>query len=229
MLGTVAITFAYVSFESLLDNARSLIDIHGRLGKGRGRRHGEMALNRGAVVLAIAAWQTFVEQLARTILEILEAESGRDPKYRLIRAEVLRYIGRFNTPDSRNSVQLLASTGFNPKPYWRFAVRWPIAHLRSGRVQHRLKAYDPEEACDELDAWLQVRHRIAHGGVFDRPMFQALLSGTARGMPSLQRKDAERCVAFIQQLASVTESAAVAEFSSGVGTSSGTEGQASAP
>ena len=52
--------------ESRLKDARGLIGFHSDLtGDERGRRYEVDALNRGAVVLAVAAWDAFVEDLAR--------------------------------------------------------------------------------------------------------------------------------------------------------------------
>lgn len=49
-----------------LADARRLIEIHGELtGEERGRRHNYDALNRSAVMLSVAAWENFCEDLAR--------------------------------------------------------------------------------------------------------------------------------------------------------------------
>jgi hypothetical protein len=48
-----------------LADARQLIDIHTTLtGNARGRRYDVDALNRGAVILSIAGWEAFVQDLA---------------------------------------------------------------------------------------------------------------------------------------------------------------------
>ena len=55
-------------FRAALKPGWDLVEIHKRLSDGPGRRETELSLNRGVVVFAVAAWQTFVEQLALAIV-----------------------------------------------------------------------------------------------------------------------------------------------------------------
>lgn len=78
----------------------------------------------------------------------------------------------------------------------------------------KTKAFTSTQASFELDAWLQVRHKIAHGQPFD-PTNQHLLSvlsGKSKSGLTLWRADAERCIAFVDALATATSSAAHAQF-----------------
>jgi hypothetical protein len=63
-------------FESAMQDARNLVEIHRRLNpqNKRGRRSLEAALNRSVVVLAVAAWQAQVEEIAARLLESLRPD-----------------------------------------------------------------------------------------------------------------------------------------------------------
>lgn len=207
----LAISQSYVGFEDLLKNAKDLVEIHNRLGGRPGRRFGEMSLNRAVVILTVAAWQAYVEDLARAALGIL-APTPQTLLYQLIRADTLNAIRRFNTPNSRNTIDLLIRTGFDPSVLWAFLTRWPWARLTTGEIFYQQKTWTSAQAIEELDIWLQVRHRIAHGRDLDDPGIRRILSGTASGKPSLRKVDAERCIAFMEALAKATDKAANLAF-----------------
>jgi hypothetical protein len=54
---------AFAEFDRAMVNPRNLVEIHKALNKGPGLRVREMSLNRGIVVLTVAAWQAFLEDL----------------------------------------------------------------------------------------------------------------------------------------------------------------------
>ena len=178
-----------------------------------GRRREEMALNRGAVVLAVAAWQTFVEETARGALETIGAGAS-SPLFNLVKADTLSGIGRFNTPNSRNSLDLFLRVGFEPSLRWGVSIRWVLGRYGTGRTVERKKTFTPAEARFELDAWLQVRHLIAHGRTFEATdgHLKSVLSGKAKSGLTLWRADAERCIAFLEALAVATAAEASAQF-----------------
>jgi len=206
-----AISQCLLDFSDLLKNAKDLVEIHNRLGGKPGRRFGEMSLNRAVVILSVAAWQAYVEDLTQAALVLL-APTPQTGLYQLIRADTLNGIRRFNTPNSRNTVDLLARTGFDPSAVWTFSAQWAWARLSSGETYYQQMTWTPSDATEELDTWLQVRHRIAHGRDLDDPRIRRLLSGTASGKPSLRKVDAERCIAFMEGLATATDTAANAAF-----------------
>jgi hypothetical protein len=204
---------ALVTFERLIENAVDLIEISAERRSGRGRRREEMSLNRGAVILAVAAWQTFVEETTRGIVDTL-AVGATSPLHKLIKADAFSAIGRFNTPNSVNSLDLFARVGFDPAPTWGVTFRWVWARLGSGGPITKSLSPTPAQARFELDAWLQVRHRIAHGRVFeatDRHL-EFVLSGTSRAGLTLWRSDSERCIAFMRAIAEATSAEAALQF-----------------
>ena len=63
---------AKLAFSQLMASVEELIDIHGRLQEGQGRRHRQEALHRAGVVLIVAAWQAYIEKLCDETLEWIE-------------------------------------------------------------------------------------------------------------------------------------------------------------
>jgi len=208
------VTQALLKFGELLGSAESMVDLGVERRRDPGRRREEMPLNRGAVVMAVAAWQMFAEETTKAILNKLDTTTPRSPLFNLIRADTLAAIGRFNTPDSRNSLDLFTRVGFDPSHAWAVAIRWPVAHPSAGAVPHKTLAFTSSEAKFELDAWLQVRHRIAHGRAFEGSdaHLKSVLSGKSKSGLTLWRADAERCIAFIRALAGATSSEAAVQF-----------------
>lgn len=66
--------------KELLSNVvetASLLDIHAEIsGKGAGRRHGVEVLNKSAIVLVVACWEAYVEDLAKSSLQFMIAEAS---------------------------------------------------------------------------------------------------------------------------------------------------------
>jgi hypothetical protein len=184
-------------FLAAMRDPNNLIDIHKERNPQRGRRYREPTLNRAVVVLTVAAWQAYVEDLPEAILRTLEPAKG-DPGeglWQLIRAATRSTTGRLNTPNAENTRVVLRNVGFDPRPGWTW---------RRGS-----KLVAPPDAAKLVDEWLSVRHKIAHGA--DLPDV-SVLSRTAKGVPTLTRKDAEKCMAFFSQIVDLTTTLANVEF-----------------
>ena len=178
----------HTDFEAALADPRNISEIHRDLRQGPGRRIREVALNRAMVVLTVAAWQAFLQDAARVASEILKPEQG-EPQggYRVLRALLLQNINTFSTPNAENTRDLLLHVGFDPWPAWHW-VEGPV-HL------------DPDHVRTRLNAWLRVRHAIAHGDDLpDVPM----LAHSARGGRSLRLANAEACLHFFERLERTT-------------------------
>ena len=150
---------ALASFTSQLGLVDQLISIHGKLQTGRGRRHEQDALHRAGVVLIVAAWQAYIEKVVSEALDLINVDM-RNPlaaaptwaihTYQLRRAAILNAVKKFNTPDDVKVRDLLQdSFGFSPWPSWCW---------RQGRRQ-----WNENEVRRRTNAWLLVRHSIAHG------------------------------------------------------------------
>jgi hypothetical protein len=205
---SLATQLAKTRFEATLKPARDLIAIHKDLSTAAGRRERELSLNRGAVVFAVAAWQAFVEQLTQGILNGFAPPPG-DPctgTYVLRKSYLEGQIRNLNTPDTRKTMALWRLIAFDPFSAWTFSFDWEKQRSvrRGGSIAD--SATLTVGGCKaELDGWLQVRHKIAHGDVFPAiPSVTAFVTGSRAGVPRLQRRDADRCVSFFSALVTAT-------------------------
>jgi hypothetical protein len=150
-------------FEGLMASVDQLIAIHAKLQSGRGRRHRQDAIHRAGVVLTVAAWQAYVEKVAIEALGKVERQIGFDENgaptpvwirasFKFRKPAVTKSVGDLNTPNSQNVWRIFDwSFGFDPRPFWV----WD-----SPRRQ-----WDTRVFSDRTDAWLRIRHSIAHGNV----------------------------------------------------------------
>lgn len=187
-----------VVMRRALGDPHQLIEIHRQLKEGTGRRTLELSLNRSVIVLSVAAWQAYIEEVARALLASLGTPIALTQEGRTLSAlwqarneELDRSIHNYNSPNTENTVRLLASLGFNPKPHWTWGVG-------GGSVT-------PGQAGQRLNHWVKVRHAIAHGSALpDVPVLSKTKSGR-----TVQLRDAETCLEFLQRLARHTQDAAV--------------------
>lgn len=193
--------------RSLVD-AENLLKIHEALGTGRGRRIEEVSLNRATVVLAIAAWQAFVERLVEILLRMLEpkrqwydGEPNRllaaTTDFHRLKGRVTDQLGRFSTPNAENTRNLLKTLGYDPRPNWRF---------RAGNTQ-----YTPEDASATLGHWIRVRNHVAHGNP-ELPEVPVISRTVVKGTPTIHKADAKRCIRFVQELGRATETDAASRL-----------------
>jgi hypothetical protein len=63
---------SFGEFEGLLGSVDQLTIIHRKLQQGRGRRHEQDAIHRAGVVLAVAAWQAYVEKVLNEGLQYIQ-------------------------------------------------------------------------------------------------------------------------------------------------------------
>ena len=170
------------TLEPLLQDAAEINKAHSNLRTGlRGRQWGLGGLNRSAIVLAVSAWEAYVEDLAIECVELIrpvqQPAVGQPWPLRAwpaINAATRTLIGRFNTPNSRNVISLLATA----------------IGLTDVTIGWHYRACSRTRAVALLDALLDVRHEIAHG-VNPRP---AVHNGYARWAPM-----------FVQRIAECTE------------------------
>jgi hypothetical protein len=190
---------ARAEFGAAMKDAHNVVFLSAAEQLGRGRRHRAPSLNRAAIVLTAAAWQAFVEDMTTAILSALAVRQGQQgyALYNLIKAATKSAVGRFNTPNARNTLALFDNVGFDPLPMWTFSIGTPP------------RAHGAQDVSDELDGWLTVRHKIAHG---DQLPANNLVTGRTQLGPSIHRKDAERCIVFFEALVRVTADAAARQF-----------------
>jgi hypothetical protein len=159
----------------------------------------DLALNRPVVVLAVAAWQAWVETYISGALGDLyhdpPARAQGDATFRQLletsRALVQlaeREVGRFSTPDASQVCRLFSLVGDNPRARWSFS--------------EGAGAGDAGVVARHLDEWVRVRHAIAHGHKHLPPV--SVLGRTKGGHGSLTHRHARQCLAFFRTLVDAT-------------------------
>lgn len=192
---------SYEAFLKQLKSVDQLIEIHGKLQTGKGRRHQQDAIHRAGVVMVVAAWQAYIEKIIPEVLDAIEAgindQTAVPPaphwahlSFKLRRAAIETQIRRFNTPNADNTRKLLQDAiGFDPWPSWTW--------------RHPRRNWDEKATRDRTDDWVRVRHTIAHGT--DLPNFQFLQGNN--GAPRLTLKLLKECLKHFKHVASKTDDA----------------------
>lgn len=185
-------------FIEAMADSENLIAIHRELNQGPGRRTREMSLNRAIVVLSVAAWQAYVQDLTAEALRAFDVPAGQHGRavFLAVRADVKNAAHNFSTPNADNTRNLLLRLGFDPWSAWTWQEG--PQHVSANRARER------------MDQWLRVRHAIAHGHdeLPDVPVLPALPSGHR----TLRRDTAEACMNFFTRVVHVTTACAASEF-----------------
>jgi hypothetical protein len=187
-------------FSDQLELVNQLINVHGQVQQGRGRRHQQDAIHRAGVVMTVAAWQAYLEKIAIECIDVIEdalvnpEDENTPPDWaKLIlqtrKTAARQEVGRFNTPNSQNARSLLRSiTGFDP---------WPIWEWRQGPRQ-----WNGHVTRVRTDAWVRVRHTIAHG--YGLPADLDFLLGQ-NGQPRLTLNLLQECVKHFRHLVRLSD------------------------
>ncbi|MGI5861297.1 MAG: HEPN domain-containing protein [Myxococcales bacterium] len=156
----------------LLSDVADLVGAHqtGKTGN-KGRQWHLSGVNRAIVVMAVSAWEAYVEHVVVEAVDAMKPSTAPMGPWPSLKASVSAAKGRFNTPNSQNV------RGF---------VRDSIG-LDDVTKAWSWQATKPAAAVQRLDATLKLRHQIAHG-VHPRPVVQ---HSTAKGLPVLVQKLAD--------------------------------------
>lgn len=209
-LPAVTFTEAAHNYRVGIAHAHNLVIVHRQSGgDGRGKRFREVSLNRAIVLMAMASWQSVIQDLVYATFAHLPA--AQDQK-RI--NKVVTEVTKFSTPDQAKTRRLLTENlGFDPMPSWTWS-----SHGGQGRG---LVVVTPEDASTKLNAWLRIRHAVAHGGSdlfasFTQPIeieqldkstesvlgSEKLISRSARfgGSATLTLTDARQCLTFVNNM-----------------------------
>jgi hypothetical protein len=186
-------------FATAMKDPHNLVWLHKNSQKGQGRRHRQPTLSRAVIVLTAAAWQAYIYDATRAALSHLAIPHGQQGHtlFQNVKANVERGLNRFNTPNAKNVVDLLLEVGFDANPHWTFKIGSPLRTYNVARVRK------------EIDGWLEIRHKLAHGASLPS---SALISGSTKDGPSLHRADAERCIEFFEAVVQATDGALHQQF-----------------
>jgi hypothetical protein len=196
---TQKILEARAALDRAMEHPNNLVLCHAQLAQGPGRRWKEISLNHAAVFLTVSAWQTYVEETANAVLDALRPQPPGSPlltaSFSLVTAQHKLAISNFNTPNASNTKKLFGGLGFEPRPSWTWRERGLMRTTESVE--------------GEINSWLDVRHKIAHGDELPKT---SVVTGLANGVPRLRLADAKRCRRFFLRLADVTTADAHTKF-----------------
>ena len=179
---------AIIRLHERLTDARRLIEIHEECtGLNPGRRAGYDALNRSTVILAIAAWEGFIEDLLKSAVEhIAKRADGPSALPVNVRDALIAHQyekhgwGRLGKT-TKDSIWALTGRGWR-LVYIQYAKE-RITALHTPNYENVRKLYSStigltdfaadwgarrwtaQDYMDRLDKLLVLRHRIAHGQI----------------------------------------------------------------
>jgi hypothetical protein len=193
------------NFTSMIGHVDQLVTIHAKLQQGPGRRHEQDAIHRAGVVMIVAAWEAYVEQVLLEALEVIEQDAGIGPAgtssagvprwvphaFGLRKTELANLVKRFNTPNAKNVRDLLLEgLSFNPWRHWS----WSAPRRQWGEQEMRA----------EVDGWLDVRHSVAHGAALPVD-FATIMDRNGRARLTLPLL--KQCKAFFAHTVAQTDAA----------------------
>ena len=179
-----------------LKDARRLVEIHEECtGRKRGRRHGYDALNRSAVVLSVAAWEGFIEDLFVDAVEFI-AKHVKGPKkipenVRVAMIAHLYQVGGWSSLNSTTSRAIWSLTGTGWRQQFQEyglskikAINTPsfknlkkvsnsVIGLHDPASNWRAHRWSPAVYRSKLEDILELRHKIAHGALGNRTVGKA--------------------------------------------------------
>jgi hypothetical protein len=197
-------------FDGLMAFVDQLVAIHGRLQQGKGRRHSQDALHRAGVVLTVAAWESYIESVVLEALNVIESEAfdthavlppppvspWARHAFFLYRTQIETKVKRFHTPDATGVRDLLQeSLACNIWPSWHWTAR--------------RRHWNSEEMRKRLNAWLRIRHAVAHGSPLPSDIEWI---ESARGDPRLTLSLLRECKAFFSRVVNQTDGAVAAHL-----------------
>lgn len=184
-------------FGDVLKHTQNLMRVHLDSRQGKGRRWAETSLNHAAIALTVAAWQAYVEALVEGILDGLRPPHGPlTQQFNLVNASAKSALSRFNTPNAEKTREMFQHVGFDPRSEWTWTARGASC-VSISQVEA------------ELNAWLKVRHAVAHGFPIDGVF---VVTGWAGGQQTVRYADVGRCYQFFIKLVQVTSAAARRTF-----------------
>jgi hypothetical protein len=182
--------------DSLLNHVYNLENIHGSLAAGRGRRHNQDALHRAGVVMSVAAWESYVEDVLKEAIVKIKPVAGAPLHavlvHRIAERDANKRVKEFNTPNAQNVRKLFQENlDFDPWPHWT----WVAGTRRNWNSVRMQKA---------LNDWLTIRHCVAHGASLPNDI--AMLRNS-QGSHSIRLAHLQECRDFIKHIATQTDSA----------------------
>lgn len=194
-------SLALEQFTSMIEqNPKQLVEVHGKLQKGAGRRHNTAALNRSAIVLTVSSWQSYIEKVVLETMDLFKP-STPDPinedRFRLQQQIAKSAVGKFSTPGTQQIRSLFKSSiAIDPLKKWQLDYTCVETKKRT-----RLTIAQTQ---NRLLEWIKIRHTIAHGN--DLPGEIVWLKNDANvPTPSIRLNLVREGICFFTNLAAQTD------------------------
>jgi hypothetical protein len=188
---------AHTQFGAQIGFVDQLIAIHGKLQTGQGRRHEQDAIHRAGVVMTVAAWESYIEKVLIEAFAAVVASAAGGPNWArhiltLKSTEVKEVASDFHTPNGENVQRMFKrALEFDPIPSWI----WTAPH----------RNWNPDEMKTRLNAWVKIRHSVAHGG--DLPNNIQWIKHPATQLPRLNLTLLKECKRFFEHVVIQTDDA----------------------
>lgn len=194
------------NYERAMSHCDNIVRVHRAAGDGSvGRRIEEPSVNRGTIVLAVAAWQAFVQDVAVALRDTALAELHLISGATVLPAAMQQWkvdfdsaVHKFATPDPEKSRALWRRVGFDPRPSWTWR--------QLGGRGSKAVVVQPVHVDKVINQWLKVRHAVAHGHahIDALPVLQAVrerkASASAPAAPNLRLTDVIDCMRFLRSV-----------------------------
>jgi hypothetical protein len=184
------------NLETNIAEVKRLLEIHEELvGASQGRKHNVEVLNKSAIVLLVACWEAFVEDLASTAFEAMLTHA---PDHSIFPDDVLTQASKKlkAAPDNRE-VWRLAGTGWlavladhksdlfkeyigklnTPKPKQIDALFSSLIGVQSLSAKWIWPKSDADKAKKKLTALIELRGSIAHRVATSQSVRKAAVTG----------------------------------------------------
>lgn len=172
---------ARATFDNAIQDAEILLD-HFDATNTHPPPDSTEVLKRAGLVMALTAWETYVEDLAQEIVATRLAESKDDHLTQLVVGRLESDLRRFHNPNSEKTRQLfLDYLNIDVTPYWKWG------------------GYDPGSAMAKLNELIAKRGDAVHRS---KPM-----RADTPAPHLVKRDDLEKAIRFLKHLVDATERA----------------------
>lgn len=178
---TSTIPKAIATFEQAIQDAEHLLAHFDKLNTNPPPPENEV-LKRAGLILAMTAWETFVEDSLEEALELRLKRCADSAIADLVRSKLRMEIARLHNPTAERVSELFRDfAGVDVTKQWQW------------------NGVDSESACKRLNDYLKLRGDVAHRA-------RVVREGPPQRHP-VKREELEKALRFIKQLVKVTDSA----------------------
>jgi len=162
---------AYESFNVAIKDVVDIFDIWDFINREHKNKNPE-ALKRSALVMALTAWETYIEDRFKELVDTNIRGIKGSPVYHYIDQKVNNDLRYFHTPNSRKVKELfLPLLDDDVTGYWKW------------------ESYEPSGARKKLNEYIKLRGDVVHRAV------------TEKDQPHpVKKEDLEKCIRFLKSL-----------------------------